>query len=147
MEAIGMASSAHILLADEKEAIGFEFTATTFARLPMDTNSCVIHSNHLLGDHPGKFEPGWLADSPLRLATMKDISTALAKKWREPSANEFSKLFEDESNYPSGICRTLEGDSDAETLFNIVIDLKARTAVIKMGRTVAVEETINLHCY
>jgi isopenicillin-N N-acyltransferase like protein len=147
MEAIGMASSAHILLADEKEAIGFEFTATTSARLPMDANSCVVHTNHLLGDHAGVHEPGWLADSPLRLATMKELTTKLAQRAREPSIDDFSKLFEDESNFPSAICRTLEENSGAETLFNIVMDLKAKTAVVRLGRTVAVEETIHLHCY
>ncbi|KAH8890171.1 peptidase C45 acyl-coenzyme A:6-aminopenicillanic acid acyl-transferase-like protein [Thozetella sp. PMI_491] len=144
MEALGMASSAHILLADEKEAIGFEFTATTFARLPMNQNNCVVHSNHLLGVHPDVYEPGWLLDSPARVDTMNDLTSKLGLKTREPTSEEFSSLFEDETNYPAAICRKLEGDSGAETLFNIVMDLKNKTAVVKLGRPVAVEEIIKL---
>ena len=146
MQAIGMASSAHILIADDKEAIGFEFTATTFARLPMDSNNCVVHSNHLLGVHPDVYEPGWLEDSPLRVDTMNGLVTKLAQKQSEPSLEEFSSLFKDETNYPAAICRKLEGESYAETLFNIVMDLKDKTAVVKLGRPVAVDETVNLRC-
>ncbi|CAI6091353.1 unnamed protein product [Clonostachys chloroleuca] len=144
MEAIGMASSAHILIADESQAIGFEFTATTFARLPMDANKCVVHSNHLLGDHPNIYEPGWLKDSPLRVDIMNGLVTRLAENTFEPTLEEFGRLFEDEQNYPAAICRKLEGDSGAETLFNIVIDLKNKVGVVKLGRPVAVEETVSL---
>ncbi|KAK7214879.1 hypothetical protein V2G26_002882 [Clonostachys chloroleuca] len=146
MTAIGMASSAHILIADEKEAIGFEFTSTTFSRLPMDQNNCVAHSNHLLGDHPGIYEPGWLADSAIRVDVMTKLAAEFVRKPGEPTFEEFSKLFEDEKNYPAAICRKFEAESTAETLFGIVVDLKNKSSVVKLGRPVAPDETINLRC-
>lgn len=146
MEAIGMASSAHILIADEKEAIGFEFTSTTFARLPMDANNRVIHSNHLIAPHAGVVEPFWLADSPVRVETMNKLTEKLGEKTDEPTLEEFSKLFEDEQHYPVSICRTLLDGSTFETLFNIVMDLKSKYAIVKMGRPVQVEETVKLTC-
>ncbi|KAF2095120.1 peptidase C45 acyl-coenzyme A:6-aminopenicillanic acid acyl-transferas-like protein [Rhizodiscina lignyota] len=146
MEAIGMASSAHILIADENEGIGFEFTATTFARLPMDLNDCVIHSNHLLAPHPDVYEPGWLKDSPLRVATMGELTQKLKTKVEEPSWEEFSKLFEDETHYPAAICRKYEGESGSESLFNIVMELKSKKGVVKLGRPIHPEETVVLEC-
>ena len=85
MQAIGMPSSAHVFIADDKEAIGFEFTATTFARLPRDSNNCVVHSNYLIGVHPDVYELGWLEDSPLRVVTMNGLVTNLAQKKPELS--------------------------------------------------------------
>lgn len=146
MEAIGMASSAHMLIADEGEAIGFEFTSTTFARLPMDAQNRVVHSNHLLGNHPGVYEPGWLTDSPVRVDRMNALAASLAQQTNEPTVEQFSTLFEDETNSPAAICRKFEGTSAAETLFNIVIDLSRRTAVVKLGRPVAPDEVLALDC-
>lgn len=146
MEALGMASSAHILVADESEGIGFEFTATTFARLGMDPNGCVIHSNHLLAPHPGVYEPGWLKDSPVRIVTMGELTDKLKKKVQDPSWEEFSNLFTDETNFPAAICRKYEGESGSESLFNIVMELKSRKAIVKLGRPVEAEETVVLQC-
>lgn len=146
MEAIGMASSAHILIADEKEAIGFEFTSTTFARLPMDANNQVIHSNHLIATHSNVCEPFWLADSPVRVETMGNLTQKLTETTHEPTLKEFSKLFEDEQHYPVSICRRLQGDSTFETLFNIVMDLKNKNAIVRMGRPTQVEQTVKLSC-
>lgn len=145
MEEIGMASAGHILIADPKESIGFEFTTKTFARLLKDDKSCVAHSNHLLTKHPGIDEPGWLSDSPIRVDTINKLASDLVKSG-DPTFEAFSKLFEDEFNYPSAICRVFDdkGVSGAETLFNIVMDLKNKTGVVKLGRPVAVDETIKL---
>ena len=60
--------------------------------------------------------------------------TALTKRVKgSPGWKEFSELFEDEKDFPTAICRKQEGKSKTGTLFNIVMDLKARQAVIRMG--------------
>jgi isopenicillin-N N-acyltransferase-like protein len=56
----------------------------------------------------------------------------------------FSALFEDESGYPGAICRAQEGISTSATLFNIVMDLKSKKAVVKIGRPTSADEVIDL---
>jgi isopenicillin-N N-acyltransferase-like protein len=141
LEEVGMASPAHMLIGDASFATGLEFTSSTFAQLPVDARGRVIHSNHLLLPHPGGgYEPFWLEDSPIRIDVMEKNTAAVT----EPlSAETFSRQFEDETNYPGAICRKAEGKIDSETLFNIVMDLRGKTAVVKIGRPVDVEEVIN----
>jgi len=142
LESIGMASSAHMLIGDATGAVGLEFTSSTFAKLPVDERGRVIHSNHLLAEHKGAMEPKWLEDSPLRVERMKELTdekTTEAVSWEK-----FSQLFEDQTNYPAAICRAQEGVSGSATLFNIVMELKQKRAVVKMGRPCQVEETVEL---
>jgi isopenicillin-N N-acyltransferase-like protein len=144
LEACGMASSAHILISDPNTAIGLEFSASTFAHLLPDTENRVIHANHMLLDHPGVVDTAWLKDSPSRVARMSEMSETSAKDGKQASWEEFSALFEDETSFPVSICRAQEGSSDVATLFNIVMDLKARMAVVRMGRPCEPDETITL---
>lgn len=132
LEIIGMASSAHIMIGDVTTAIGLEFTSTTFARVPVNDNGFVVHSNHMLLHHPNIYEPNWLEDSPIRIETMeRNILQAKEMSWEI-----FSGLFEDETNYPCSISRAAEGASDISTLFNITLDLKSKRAVVKEGRPI-----------
>ncbi|ORY10482.1 isopenicillin N acyltransferase [Clohesyomyces aquaticus] len=144
LESYGMASSAHILIADATTAIGLEFTKSTFARCEPDSLRRVVHANHLLLDHLGEVDTVWLEDSPIRVKTMIANSEKAGSEKHQPTWEEVSRLFEDEQNYPTSICRAQEGDSGSGTLFNIVMDLKSRTATIRKGRPTQVEETITL---
>jgi len=50
-------------------------------------------------------------------------------------------VFKDEEGYPAAICRKQEQDCTSSTLFNIVMDLKEKTAKVVLGRpTQPVEE-------
>jgi isopenicillin-N N-acyltransferase-like protein len=141
LETAGMAAAAHMLIADESgNATGLEFTSSTFAKLSKNDLGVIVHSNHLLVKHEGMNEPFWVEDSPKRFERM----TALTEKFdgKSPSWDEFSDFFEDETGYPGAICRAQVGVSKSATLFNIVMDLKARKAVVKLGRPIAVEEVI-----
>jgi isopenicillin-N N-acyltransferase-like protein len=137
----GMASSAHILLADSKTSVGLEFTKSTFAHVLPDSAGKVIHANHMLLKHPGETDTIWLPDSLTRVPTMAKNVEALSK---EPSWEEVSRLFEDEQNAPGAICRFETQESGSGTLFNIVMDLKSKKAVVRLGRPTHVEETIEL---
>ncbi|KAF1847513.1 peptidase C45 acyl-coenzyme A:6-aminopenicillanic acid acyl-transferas-like protein [Cucurbitaria berberidis CBS 394.84] len=141
LRSYGMASSAHILIADSTTSLGLEFTKSTFADCLPDFAGRVVHANHLLLDHPGETDTVWLKDSLQRVPTMAENANKLGK---EPSWEDFSALFEDEHNHPFSICRFETNESGSGTLFNIVMDLKSKKAVVRLGRPTEVEETLNL---
>ena len=140
LESYGMAASAHILVSDASKAVGLEFTKSTFAHCKPDGRGRIVHANHLLLDHPGEIDTVWLKDSPVRVKTMTENTEKLGE---EPSWEEVSRLFEDEHGFPSSICRQAQ-DGGSATLFNIVMDLKARRAVVRLGRPTQTEETVTL---
>jgi len=143
LEHWGMASPGHILIADSTgDAVGFEFTSTTTAKLRPDAKGRVVHSNHLLLEHPGIKDTVWIKDSLFRVDRMAELTETLPSK--DPSWTQVSKLFEDEANLPTAICRDQKGDSTSATLFNILMDLKQKTAIVRMGRPCQVEETVEL---
>ena len=141
LESFGMASSAHILLSDATTSTGLEFTKSTFARLLPDSTGKVIHTNHLLLEHPGETDTVWLKDSLIRVRTMAENAGALGDN---PTWEQVGQLFEDEQNAPGAICRVETEESGSGTLFNIVIDLKSKKAVVRMGKPTEVEETVKL---
>ncbi|KAF1925665.1 isopenicillin N acyltransferase [Didymella exigua CBS 183.55] len=141
LESHGMASSAHILLGDANTALGLEFTKSTFAHCEPDSAGRIVHANHLLKHHPGETDTVWLKDSLVRVPTMTANAGSLGA---EPSWEAVSALFEDEQNAPGAICRTETAETGSATLFNIVMDLKSKRAVVRLGRPTEVEETVEL---
>ncbi|KAH8647765.1 acyl-coenzyme A:6-aminopenicillanic acid acyl-transferase-domain-containing protein [Xylariales sp. PMI_506] len=133
---LGIASPAHMLVADASEAFGCEFTSTTSALLRADERGRIIHSNHLLLEHLGVIDTVWLKDSPFRVQRMMELTSQV----EEPTLESLSPLFEDRENAPTAICRT----ADTQTLFNIIMDLRGRKAVIKLGLPDSPEETFEL---
>ncbi|KAL4803105.1 acyl-coenzyme A:6-aminopenicillanic acid acyl-transferase-domain-containing protein [Aspergillus unguis] len=131
LERIGMASSAHILIGDAVTAVGLEFTASTFARVPVNDRGFVVHTNHMLLPHENIMEPPWLKDSVLRVQAMEDNIT---KNGGNLNWDAFKGLFCDETGYPCSINRAVDGGSDIATLFNICMDLGKRRAEVIMGR-------------
>jgi isopenicillin-N N-acyltransferase-like protein len=141
LESYGMASSAHILLADTNTSLGLEFTKSTFAHCKPDGAKRIVHANHLLLEHPGAIDSVWLKDSLTRVDTMSENAGNLGS---EASWEDVGGLFEDEQHLPASICRLFTKETGSETLFNIVMDLNARKAVVRLGRPTQVEETIEL---
>lgn len=146
LEAAGMAASAHMLIGDGTgDATGLEFSSSTFAKIPVNHAGQVVHANHFLAKHEGVGGPvaeTWLKDSSQRVEQMTALVEEIEPK--QPSWEDFSRLFKDQKGYPGSICRAQEGVSTTATLFNIVMDLKAKKAVVKIGRPVDVEEVIEL---
>lgn len=141
LEEFGMASSAHILIADPHTSLGVEFTKSTFAHCLPDSTGRVVHTNHLLREHPGETDTVWLKDSLTRVSTIAGNAGRLSQ---EPTWEHVSKLFEDERHYPGAICRFETAKTGSATLFNIVMDLKSKKAIVKLGRPNQVEESIDL---
>lgn len=141
LESYGMAASAHILIADANTAVGLEFTKSTFAHCKPDAGGRIVHANHLLLDHPGETDTVWLKDSLTRVKTM----TANIDKLGEKVAwSTFAKLFDDEQNAPGSICRTETNETGSGTLFNIVMDLRTKRAIVRLGRPTEFEESVEL---
>lgn len=141
LQSFGMASSAHILLGDPNTALGLEFTKSTFAGCLPDFAGRVVHANHFLLEHPGEIDTVWVKDSLTRVPTMSENAGKLGS---EPSWEDVSRLFEDEQNHPGSICRFETKETGSGTLFNIVMDLKGKEAVVRLGRPTQVEETIGI---
>ncbi|KAF3384176.1 Acyl-coenzyme A:6-aminopenicillanic-acid-acyltransferase 40 kDa form [Talaromyces pinophilus] len=137
----GVASSAHMLVADKNEAFGVETSSTTVQKITRDNQGRVIHSNHYLLTHPGVVDTKWLEDSPFRVDRMRELTDELD---HGPAWDTILKVFEDEKNSPASICRHELGSSTFGTLFNIVMDLKNGRVVVRMGKPSQVEETINM---
>lgn len=141
LQGYGMAASAHILIADANTSVGLEFTKSTFAHCVSDAAGRVVHTNHLLLEHHGETDTVWLKDSLTRVRTMAENAEKLGS---EADWKQIGKLFEDEQNAPGAICRTETEETGSATLFNIVMDLKARKAVVRLGRPTEVGERIEL---
>ncbi|EPQ51268.1 acyl-CoA 6-aminopenicillanic-acid-acyltransferase [Gloeophyllum trabeum ATCC 11539] len=141
LEKYGIASSAHMLIADPNGAVGLECTAIGFAKLPMDSDGKIVHTNHLLAKHPGVEDTMFWKDSFNRIDRIQGLMKTLPNN---PEDSDIYELFKDENNFPASICRAQAGDSRAATLFNIAMDLTSKMATVTMGRPIAPEETIIL---
>jgi len=144
LESCGMASSAHILIADANTAIGLEFTSSTFAKCVPDSMGRVLHTNHLLLDHVGAVDTVWLKDSLFRIDRITELSGSIKQEELKAGLGGVSRVFEDEMNYPTSICRAAVSGCESATLFNIVMDLKKRIAIVKRGRPGHSEKVISL---
>ncbi|KAL3607675.1 hypothetical protein FPOAC2_02664 [Fusarium poae] len=141
---MGTAGSGHILVSDSSEAIGLECTSRGIKEINLDSNGILVHTNHLLLEHPGVDEPGWLPDSKVRFARMSElIQNKIASENIDHSA--LFELFKDEQGYPASINRDVTAHRDGTTtLFNINMDLSKAKAVVSMGRPTSWTERLEL---
>ncbi|THX67860.1 AAT-domain-containing protein [Aureobasidium pullulans] len=131
LKKFGVASSCHMLIADTNGSVGLEWSYKDLQVLKMNERNQVFHSNHYLVEHPGVEDTVWIEDSKFRIKRIQEICEGLGD---EPTVKEVQELFKDEKNYPFAICRAEEQGNHSGTLFNIVMDLKARKASVILGR-------------
>lgn len=132
----GVAGPVHLLISDTQDSFGCEFTSTTHAILHPDSRGRVIHSNHLLLEHADVVDTAWLADSPFRIERMLELTDDV----HDPSWMDMHSFFTDRKNAPAAICRA----GDITTLFNIIMDLKQRRVVVRIGLPYAPRETLEI---
>jgi len=130
IETAGIAGSGHILIGDSTGSTGLECTSKWVKQINMDEKGRVYHTNHLILDHSDVDEPPWLADSPLRLKHISQMTENMV----EPQLIDIQGIFKDEVGYPASINRKTEGQCITQTLFNIVMDLSDRRAEVIVGR-------------
>ncbi|KAL6921297.1 hypothetical protein FSST1_005323 [Fusarium sambucinum] len=141
---MGTAGSGHILVSDPSEAIGLECTSIGIKEINLDSNGTLVHTNHLLLEHPGVDEPGWLPDSKVRFARMSEL---IQNKITSGNIDHDSlfELFKDEQGYPASINRDVTTHRDGTTtLFNINMDLAKGKAKVNMGRPTSWTERLEL---
>lgn len=138
----GIASSCHMLVADAEGGIGLEWSSTDCKKVEMNAEKQVFHANHFMLNHgEGVEDTKWLKDSEFRVGRIEKLVKEMEG---EPTYDSLYEVFKDEENLPGCICRLQEGKSESESLFNIVMDLKAKRADVTLGRPVAPEEKIEL---
>lgn len=143
----GVAGSAHILVADPDGAVGLEFAGGTerIGEISPDEKGRVVHTNHLVLEHPGVEEAGWLPDSRDRLARITSLTDGDALKGGgKVDAARVLELLKDEEGLPFSINRLQATEGESQTLFTIVMDLGRREALVKVGRPTEGGEEIRL---
>jgi isopenicillin-N N-acyltransferase-like protein len=128
----GVASSAHILLADQTGGIGLEYSAYEVQELTPDQHGRIYHSNHYLAEHKGVHEFTVPAESKFRTERIRKLAGDIDR----PNLSNLQHLYKDEENSPGAICRIAQGTIVTSTLFNIVMTLTETTANVTLGRPV-----------
>ncbi|KAK4549705.1 hypothetical protein LTR36_005006 [Oleoguttula mirabilis] len=140
LEKYGVASSCHMLIADATGGVGLEWSAVEMQRVNMSASK-IFHSNHFLAKHPGVEDTNWLPDSSFRVTRIEELCKEIAPS---PTPQTLYECFQDETNWPSAICRAQVDGCGSATLFNIVMDLEARRAIVTLGRPVQPDEVLAL---
>lgn len=141
----GVAGSAHILVADPAGAVGLEFAGgrERIGEVGPDAGGRVVHTNHLLLEHPGVEEPGWLPDSGERLERIRVLTDGDVLTGKV-DIKKVVELFKDEEGFPCSINRLKVSEGESQTLFTIVMDLGRKEALVKVGRPTEDGEEIEL---
>ncbi|KAI9844803.1 MAG: hypothetical protein M1837_005221 [Sclerophora amabilis] len=171
LASVGVASACHILIADESMGIGLECSASGVRKWDMDADDGVVsHTNHYIHPVPACQPNGTeskdtgdgaigidldLPDSITRLQRLKTLVDDIrrrgekargggAEEEEEPNVASLERVFEDEAGAPGSICRFPTGKDHVQTLFGVVMDLKARKGWVRIGRPVEPEERMVL---
>lgn len=111
----GIASSAHILIADVNEPLGLELSPLGNAYLKPDANGIVCHTNHFVENKLVE-EPPWLSGSPLRLKRVQELTKELAAGGEVITAEILRKrVFSDGKGKPQAICCEEDEERPVET--------------------------------
>jgi len=128
---IGIASTAHFLIADSVSAYGVELSPLGNGVIPADQDGFILHTNHWISQ-PQLVDPApCLRDSIQRLNRME------ALKPKVKTTEDIWTVSGDEDGAPSCICRTVPGvhvNAELETLFAVVTDLEVGAAEFVNGR-------------
>ncbi|MCJ1404784.1 hypothetical protein MMC11_008010 [Xylographa trunciseda] len=142
LQAAGVASSCHILIADPTGGVGVECSNVDIVELPANTGGIVIHTNHYVKDHPGVRECIDLPDSVTRL---DHIEKLISNYQDGPTTKAVSEMLKDEQNYPVSICRAETEKSTTATLFCIIMKLDEKLATVTVGRPISSVEMLVLN--
>lgn len=141
IEAAGAGGSGFLLMGQGNESVGVELTSKTVKRINKDLEGRITHTNHLLLEHQGSEE--WPEDDSFaRFDRMKKLTSELKQAKGMLESEDFLDIFDDHEGAPEAICRSQEGACKDATLFNILMNLRDRSAVVRIGKICRVEEVI-----
>lgn len=146
LEAAGVASACHILVADETGGTGLECSSVDIVQLEMSEPGIVTHTNHYIAAHAASVVEAedWLPDTRYRL---KRIDSLLedCSKGEGPSLDVVERLLKDDvEGDGAAICRTSRTESPLATLFSVVMDMGLRKGRVTIGRPSHPEGKIEL---
>ncbi|KAK4995270.1 hypothetical protein LTR66_004886 [Elasticomyces elasticus] len=151
----GVAAASHILVADALSGgLGMETSAKDIryivqgmkdevsGRTPLD--GIVTHTNHYLVPHRDIAEVLDLPDSIMRFQRVGELVEMAKAEGKEPEIGMIEGILKDEQGWPASINREETNGCQSETLFSVVMDLKRRKAIVKLGRPSHPEEDLEL---
>jgi len=152
LESLGVASAQHLLIADLTGPLSLELSPVGRAILPPNEHGFIAHTNHFI-ENRFVDEPPWLANSPVRLNRINELTNKLVSDKQAVSSTVLREcIFSDMYNAPGSICcqedpaRPIETRSS--TLFNIIMKFSAKgqpTAEVVWGKPGSGEEGQVLH--
>jgi isopenicillin-N N-acyltransferase like protein len=130
---IGVASTAHFLIADSISAYGVEVSPLGNGVIPPDSDGFVLHTNHWISSAEISKSTRWLPDTVSRLKRLETLKSTVH------SAEDIWEILADEEDAPVSICRSVAvgtgSDDDMETSFGVVMDLEFGMAEVVHGRS------------
>lgn len=142
LKSVGTAGSGHILISGPHGAIGLECTSTSIKDIELGPSG-IVHTNHFIHDDFVTGEPAWLPDSNDRFERMKHLLETETSSCPASLPVLFG-LFKDEHGGDGGINRRQTEVSGAATLFNIIMELSKKEALVTVGRPTEFSEQIKL---
>jgi isopenicillin-N N-acyltransferase-like protein len=134
LEKAGVASAVHLLIGDSTGSTSVEFSHLDTIKFEM-VDGQLAHSNHFIVPHAGGVAPHVFSiDSRERLVRARELLASAATNEKLPTVSLIESMLEDEQGLPGAINRMASEKSPSSTLFGIVMDLKNKTARVRLGR-------------
>jgi isopenicillin-N N-acyltransferase-like protein len=135
LDKAGVASAVHLLVGDATGSTSVEFSNLDIIKFEMKDGQ-IAHSNHFIVPHAEGVKPASFSqDSLERIVRARELlAAAAAETEKPPTIRMIEKMLEDEQGLPGAINRVATLQSPSSTLFGIVMDLKEKTASVRIGR-------------
>lgn len=134
----GIASACSIGIADAQEGgFALECSYKGFSKVGRDDEGRMFHSNHFLVKQEGVFDSRKPTDTLQRIARIEELAARIKG---DVTFEKLLEVFKDEKGYPGSICRAVGGPSWGASIFNIIMELKSRRALVNLGRAIEPEE-------
>jgi isopenicillin-N N-acyltransferase-like protein len=147
LDKAGVASAVHLLIGDATGSTSVEYSNLDIIKFEMKDGQ-IAHSNHFIGKHAEGVKPASFSrDSLERIVRARELlAEAKAKDGMEkPTVRMMERMLEDDKGLPGAINRVATQESPSATLFGIVMDLREKRAVVRVGRPTECKGTITLN--
>jgi isopenicillin-N N-acyltransferase-like protein len=148
LDKAGVASAVHLLIGDATGSTSVEYSNLDIIKFEMKDGQ-IAHSNHFIGKHAEGVRPAsFTRDSLERIGRARELlaeAKAKAGMEKEPTVGMMERMLEDEEGSPGAINRVATEESPSATLFGIVMDLREKRAVVRVGRPMECKGFITLN--
>ena len=135
----GIASASSIGIADAQDGgFALECSCKGFGKVERDDDGKMFHSNHFLVEQEGVIDLRKPTDTLQRITRIEELAGRIKG---DVTFEKLLEVFKDEKGYPASICRAVGGPGWGASIFNIVMELKSRRALVTVGRPIEPEDT------